>query len=266
MTPSPVSQLLALAAESFRDAVRRRVAAALLALSLLSLFAVESCTSCGSGTVMINGAEVDGSRIFGWTGIVLYALLSLWTVAISAALAADHLDQALSDGTAQLVLARPVGRGAFALARLAGALGVSLGAGAVLLGGSAAFLHTRYGLELGPAAAAAGSAALGAVAVASLAMTASLFLPRLATLAGAFVAVALISGVNAASLAGLELSPGWAALDRFAPPLGSGIALAVAEWSGRELAGSPALVTARLALWAAFGPALLAFCFRRKEV
>jgi ABC-type transport system involved in multi-copper enzyme maturation permease subunit len=266
MTPSPAAQLLALAAESFRDAVRRRVAVALLALSLLALLAVESCTSCGSGTVVLNGREVDGSRIFGWTGMLLYALLALWTVAISAALASDHLDQALSDGTAHLVLARPVGRGVFALARLAGALGVSLGAGAVLLGGSAAFLRARYGLELGPAAAAAGSAALGAVAVASLAMTASLFLPRLATLAAAFLAVALIAGANAASLAGLELSTGWAAVDRFAPPLGTGIALAVAEWSGRELPASAALVNARLALWAVFGPALLAFCFRRKEV
>ena len=46
MTPSPFAQLRALSAESFRDAVRRRIAGALVVLALLSLLVVESCTSC----------------------------------------------------------------------------------------------------------------------------------------------------------------------------------------------------------------------------
>jgi ABC-type transport system involved in multi-copper enzyme maturation permease subunit len=264
--PSAPAQFLALAGEALGDAVRRRVAAALAILALLSLAAVDSCTSCAVGTFTVNGVPVDGSRIFGWTGIALYALLALWTVAISGALASDHLQQALDDGTAQLALARPVARGVFALARLTGALAVSLGTGGLLLAGTALFLRARYGFGLGPAAAAAASAALGAVVVSSLAMTASLFLPRLATLAAVFLAVALIAGTNGVALAGTDLSAGWSAVDRFAPPLGTGVALAVAEWSGRELAASPQLVAARLALWALLGPALLCFCFRRREI
>ena len=266
MTPSSFAQFRALAVESFRDAVRRRVAAALVVLALLSLLVVESCTSCGGGTFEVNGQIVEGSRIFGWTGMILYAVLALWTIAISGALAADHLEQVLADGSAQLVLARPVGRGVFALARLVGALAVSLGTGALLLGGTAFFLAARYGLSPGPAAAGAACAAVGGAIVAALAMTASLYLPRLATVAAVFVAVVVIAAANVAALAGVELSGAWTAIERFAPPLGTGIALAVAEWSGRELPGSALLVAARLALWAAFAPALLVVAFRRKEV
>jgi len=199
--PSAPAQFLALTGEALGDAVRRRVAAALAILALLSLAAVDSCTACAAGTFTVNGIPVDGSRIFGWTGIALYALLALWTVAISGALASDHLQQSLDDGTAQLALARPVGRGVFALARLTGALAVSLGTGGVLLAGTALFLHARYGFGLGPAAAAAAGAALGAIVVSSLAMTASLFLPRLATLAAVFLAVASVgAGVGMAML------------------------------------------------------------------
>jgi ABC-type transport system involved in multi-copper enzyme maturation permease subunit len=266
VTPSAFAQFLALAGEALGDAVRRRVAAALAILALLSLAAVDSCTACAAGTFTVNGVPVDGSRIFGWTGMVLYGLLALWTIAISGALASDHLQQALDDGTAQLALARPVGRGVFALARLAGALAVSLGTGAVLLAGTALFLRARYGFSLAPAGVAALGAVLGAVAISALAMTASLFLPRLATLAAVFLAVALVAGVNVVALAGSELSPAWSALDRYAPPLGTGIAVALAEWSGRELSASAPLVAARLALWATFAPALLIFCFRRKDL
>jgi ABC-type transport system involved in multi-copper enzyme maturation permease subunit len=266
MTPGPFAQLRILSAESFRDAVRRRIALALVVLSLLSLAVVDSCTSCGSGTVMLNGVPVEGSRIFGWTGMILYALVALWTVVLSGALAADHLEQVLADGSAQLVLARPVARSAFALARLVGALAVSLGTGAVLLAGTAFFLRARYQLALGPALAGAGCAALGAVAVASLAMTASLYLPRLATLAAVFLGVAVIAATNAVALSGAELSTVWAAVDRLAPPLGTGLALSVSQWSGHALQASGAVIATRLALWATLGPALLVVAFRRQEL
>jgi hypothetical protein len=264
--PSPFAQFRALAGESFRDAVRRRIAGALVVLSLLTLALVESCTSCGTGTVVVNGVELDAARVFGWTGVLLYAVLALWTVALSGALAADHLQQVLEDGTALLPLARPVGRGSFALARLAGALAVSLGSGALLLAGTAAFLRARYALALGPAAAGGACAALGAAIVASLAMTASLHLPRLATVALVFAGVAVVTGANLASLLGVELSPAWAAVDRFGPPLGTGIALAAAEWTGRALPASGGMVAARLLLWAVLAPALLVVLFRRREV
>ncbi|HEX2484437.1 MAG TPA: hypothetical protein VHQ66_04005 [Myxococcota bacterium] len=266
MSGRPLAQFFALAAEAVRDAVRRRIAVALAALSLLSLVGVDSCTSCGAGTFVVDGQPVDVTRLLGWTGMVLYGLLALWTVALAGALASDHLEQTLADGSALLALARPVGRGTFALARLAGALAVSFGTGAVLLAGTALFLRTRYALPLGPAAFAAASAALSAVAVGALAMTASLVLPRLATIALVFVGVAGIAFANVAGLAGAELSPLWSALHRFGPPIGSGLALAVSSWTGRELPAPPALVLARLALWATFAPALLTVVFRRIDL
>lgn len=266
MTPSALSQLRALAREAVADGVRRRIALALALLAVISLFAVDSCTSCAAGTFVIDGTPVEGARLFGWTGMLLYGVLGLWTVAISGALASDHLQHSLEDGTAQLALARPVGRGVFALARLAGALAVSLGTGGLLLAGTALFLRARYGFALGPAGLAALAAALGAVSVGALAMTASLYLPRTATLIGTLLAVGAIAGANAASLTGSELSAFWSVLDRYAPPLGTSIALALVEWSGRELHVSAPLVSARLALWAGFAPALLSFCFHRKEI
>jgi ABC-type transport system involved in multi-copper enzyme maturation permease subunit len=266
VTPSGGAQLVALSVESFRDAVRRRVAVALAVLSLLSLLAVDTCTSCGSSVGTRNGVDVDASRFFGMTGVILYAVLALWVIAIAGALASDHLQQALEDGTAHLTLARPVGRGVFALARLAGALAVSLGTGAVLLGGAALFLRFRYDLPLLPAVAAAAVAAVSSIAVGSLAMSASLYLPRFATLVLVFLGVIFIAAANFYALSGAELGAVWGSLDRFGPPIGTGIALAAAEWVGRELPASPLLVAARLALWAAFGPALLAFLFRRREI
>jgi ABC-type transport system involved in multi-copper enzyme maturation permease subunit len=266
VSPSAGAQLFALSLESFRDAVRRRVAVALAILSLISLLVVDTCTSCGGGTVQMNGMDVDASRFFGMTGVALYAVLALWVIAIAGALASDHLQQALEDGTAHLTLARPVGRGVFALARLAGALAVSLGTGALLLGGAAVFLFFRYDLALLPALAGAGAAAVSALVIASLSMSASLYLPRFATLVLVFLTVIGIASANGFALAGAELGPVWSALDRFGPPIGTGIALAAAEWVGRELPANPLLVALRLGLWAAFGPALLTFLFRRREI
>jgi ABC-type transport system involved in multi-copper enzyme maturation permease subunit len=266
VTRRPLRQFLALAGESVRDAVRRRIAVALAALSLLALLAVDSCTSCGAGSFVVDGRALDASALLGWTGMVLYALLALWTVALAGALASDHLEQTLADGSALLALARPVGRGTFALARLAGALAVSFGTGALLLAGTAFFLRARHGLALGPAALGAACAALSAVAVGALAMTASLVLPRLATIALVFAGVLGVAVANVAGLGGAELSPIWDALHRFGPPIGSGLALAVSAWTGRELPASPGLVLARLALWATFAPALLTVVFRRVDL
>lgn len=266
MTPSALAQFAALTGESVRDAVRRRIAVALAALSLLSLLAVDSCTACGSGSFVVNGQPFDASRLLGWTGMILYALVALWSVALSGALASDHLEQTLADGSALLALARPVSRGTFALARLAGALAVSFGTGAVLLAGTAFFLRARYDLALGPAGLAAACAALSAIAVGALAMTASLVLPRLATVALVFAGVVAVAASNVAGLAGAELAPIWEALHRFGPPIGSGLALAVSAWTGRELPASPGLVLARLALWATFAPALLTVAFRRVDL
>ena len=83
-----------------------------------------------------------------------------------------------------------------------------------------------------------------------------------------FLGVICIAAANGFAAGGAELGPVWSALDRFGPPIGTGIALTAAEWVGRDLPAnpSPLLVALRLALWAAFGPALLAFLFRRREI
>jgi hypothetical protein len=97
-------------------------------------------------------------------------------------------------------------------------------------------------------------------------MTASLFLPRLATIALVFAGVAAVAFANVAGLAGADLAPVWEAVHRFAPPIGTGLALAFSHWTGREVPASPPLVLARLALWAVFAPALLAVAFRRLDL
>jgi hypothetical protein len=78
--------------------------------------------------------------------------------------------------------------------------------------------------------------------------------------------VLAVAASNVAGLAGAELAPIWEALHRFGPPIGSGLALAVSAWTGRELPASPGLVLARLALWATFAPALRTVVFRRVDL
>jgi ABC-type transport system involved in multi-copper enzyme maturation permease subunit len=266
MTPAAPTQLRILAGEAVRDAVRRRIVAGMVVLSLLSLFVVDSCTSCSSGPLILNDRQVDASGVFGFTSIILFGMVALWAVALAGVLASDHLTQTLDDGSARLVLARPVGRSVFALGRLVGSLIVSLGTGAVLLGVSALFLNARHGYALGPAAWSAGVATLGAVTVASLAMTASFWLPRLLTFLLVFAAVGSMAVVNWAVLAGAELGVVWSAVDRFGPPIGTGLALAASLWSGHELEAEPVRVGLRLLFWATFSPALLAVLFSRREI
>lgn len=263
---APLRAAAALAADAVRDAARRRIVAFMVVLSLLSLLVVDSCTSCAGGSFEVNGREVDAAGVLGLTGIVLYATLMLWTVVLAGVLASDHLRETLEEGSAQLVLARPVGRPTFALARLAGSLAVSLATGAVLLGATAAFLAARYALPLAPAAWGLAVASAASVVFAALAMTASLWLPRLVCFLLVVVAVAAVTGTNVAALVGVDLSGFWSVVERFGPPLGTAIALVAAEWAGRALDASPLAVGARLALWAVFACALLAAAFQRREL
>ena len=114
-----------LAVEALRDAVRRRIVMAIVVLSLLSLMVVDSCTACAAGEVTINGEVRSLNDVAGAAGANLYAWLGLWIVVLAGLLASDHLQQTLEDGSANLCLARPVSRTAFAMARLAGALAVA---------------------------------------------------------------------------------------------------------------------------------------------
>jgi hypothetical protein len=266
MSASAGHPFRALAAEALVDAGRRRIVPVIAVVSLLSLLAVNSCTSC-TPTFTVDGEVSDTAQIAGWSGMVMLAALSLWTVVLAGVLASDHLARTLSEGTAALVLARPVGRHAFALARLAGALGVAFATGAVLLGGAAALIHLRLEVGLGPAAWAALACAGGAVAVAALAMMASLFLPQTATVLLVLVSVGAITSVNLLAQFGAHPGTVAEALERFGPPLCTAVLIALAPWiEPVAVSGDPLAIAARLALWAAGSAVLLAIVFRRHEI
>jgi len=253
--------------EALRDAARRRLVAAIAALCLLTLFMLESCTACQPVVGSFSGVELAPARVTGFLGALLMAALGFWTLMLAAFLAADHLRQALDDGSAGLVLARPVGRAAFALARLAGALLVALAAGLSLLGAAGFLLHARHGLSLAPVAWSAAATAAGALAAAGLAMAASLWLPRAATWVCAIAALDLQIWADLASLRGAQPEGLLGLLSRYGPPVARALALALAPWTGLHPGAADAgEVSLRLLLWGAAGVGLLVLAFRRREI
>ena len=255
-----------LAREALGDAVRRRIAVVVAAASLLSLLMIDSCTACATGSVLVNGELREVAGLAGATGALTVIVLGLWIVALAGFLASDHLAQSLADGSALLVLARPVGRAPFALARLAGALGVALGAGALLLGATVALLATRSGISPWPALAAGLTFALGATTTGALAMAASLHLPRAACALLALVAVGAVALADGLALAGTE-PVGWlGALARLGPAFAAAPAGLLDAWvPGLEL-GDPLPALGRAALWAGASLILLLAAFARLEL
>lgn len=256
-----------LAREALADALRRRIALAVGFAALLSVAMLESCTSCTS-SMTVNGEARDVSEVVrGATGLGTFVMIGLWMIALAGLLAADHLRSTLEDGSALLSLARPISRDSFALARLAGVLCLTYVAAAVVLGAAAWLLAARSGLPLGPALIAGGACALGCVAVGALAMTASLALPRPATLVLVLGVIFLIAIANSVGIFG-EASGWLRAIDQVGPPLGSSIALALAPWleTGRALQGDLLAVLLRLAAWAIGSLAALVLVFRRIEL
>jgi len=256
----------ALALEAVRDAVRRRIVPVIAVVSLLSLLAIDQCAGCNS-TLTLQGEAQELTNLAGWTSLVLGVVLGLWTVTLAGVLAADHLAESLTDGSAVLVLARPVGRSQFAVARLAGALAVALATGALLLGGAAGLMHLRQGLALPPAAAAWLACALGAIGLGALAMTLSLYLARVATVLLIFAFVAAIALVNALVLFSVELDGIPFLFERFAPPLVTALVSALGPWvGGVSLEGGATGVWLRLLLWSGGATGLLVVAFRRVEI
>jgi ABC-type transport system involved in multi-copper enzyme maturation permease subunit len=253
--------------EAVHDAVRRRIVPAIAVVSLLSLMMVDGCTSCASPTIMQNGVAVELPEIAGWTGMVIFVVLALWTMVLAGILASDHLAEVLADGTAPLVLSRPVSRAGFALARLCGVLAIAFVTGLVLLGGSTALLVLRNGVSVAPAVWGALAAAAGATITASLAMTASLYLPRIATVMVVLVGIAAIATVNAIGLFGVELGGFVGLIDRFGPPLGSSVIAGVAAWIAPAQVPVDGLAVAiRAVAWAAAAMALLVVAFRSQDI
>ena len=262
-----------LAVEAFRDGLRRRLAFVVAIALVLGLASAQSCTRMGVGDLTLNGQDIDPHTVAGFIAPMLYAFQALTVLAIAGLVAADHLARPLAEGNAVLWLARPVSRATWAGARLAGALGIALAAGAALLGSTAALLVVRQGVAVGPALVGAGATALGALVVASFAMAASLALGRsavsLLVLMGLGVVVIANGFGVAAGLAhpGIEYGGFLGAVDRYGPPLLTSIAAAVVSWNPHVEPGGILLPTlARLALWAAAGVALVLFLFHRREI
>jgi len=267
VTVSTSRTFTALAREALGDALRRRLVLAIAVASLLSLQLVESCTSCGTATVVHNGQTVALPEVAGMGALAVAIACALWTLILAGALASDHLVEPLDDGSAALVLARPVSRTAFALARLAGVLAIALGSGAVLLGAAGWLLHLRQGLAFAPLLGAFAATAAGAVTVGALAMAASLSLPRIATLLLVLMSVGAVAAVNVASLFGAQLGGVTGLIDAWGPPFVSAVVVALSQWiEPTTVPGHGLALALRLLVWALASAGLLLHAFRRLEL
>jgi len=262
-----------LTSEALRDGLRRRFAFAVMLFLIAGLVGAESCTDFSGAQLNLNGGSIPPEVLAGFVSPLLVAWQALAVVTIAGIVASDHLARPLAEGQAALWLARPVSRQVFAGARLAGALCVALGAGALLIGGSSALVVARQHLPAAPALAAGAATALGALTVASLAMAASLALGRTAVLLLVLAGVPYLALANAVVLLSRlvhpDLEPGGmlGAVDRFGPPIGTAIFAAVAPWNPHvEASGALGAALSRLAVWAAAGVALLLLAFRRREI
>jgi hypothetical protein len=265
--PAPPRVLPALVREALADAVRRRLVLVIAVASLVSLQLVDSCTACGVASFTRDGESTVLPDASGLGALAAGIACALWTLLLAGVLASDHLAEPLADGSAVLVLARPVGRGRFALARLAGALAIALASGAVLLAATAALLHAREGLAWWPVLPAFAACAAGAATVGALAMTASLYLPRIASLLLVGMGVCMVAAVNLAGLFGAELGGLAGAIDRYGPPLVSAVALALRGWiAPLALPGEPLALALRHAVWLLASAALLLRAFRRIDL
>lgn len=265
--PSQAGVFALLSREALSDATRRRIVPLIAVMALLSLLFVDSCTSC-SPQVAVQGREADLSSVSGMIGLLVVVVLGLWTQVLAGILASDHLAEPLADGSAALVLSRPVSRGTFALSRLTGAVLLSLGTGALLLSASAFLLQVRQDLPVAPALAASFGCALGVLTVAALATAASLYLPRVATALGVLALVWGVALVNAFGRAGAELGGWLAAVDRLGPPLASTMVLALSPWIAplEVAAAEPTEIVLRAIVWAVASTGLVVLAFRRYEL
>jgi len=259
-------QLRILGIESLRDAARRRVVPAVLVMCFLTLFMLNSCTQC-SGDLEIETNMGGGLQILGWGGVAAFASLALWMVALSGLLAADHLSSALDDGTAQLVLARPVSRATFVLSRLFGSVTVSLAAGLILLGGASFFFVTRGDLPVAPALVSMLATAISCVCFSAIAMFCSLYMNRLVTVLILLVLLAVMTVLSVMALSGVELAGIYGAAERMGPTFATTIIASLLPWAHREMIDSDILlIWARLLGWTIGAVALLLTAFGRREL
>ncbi len=217
-----------LTAQAVRDASQRRLVPAVLVISVLSLFMMDSCTSCNAN-VVVQG-EPQAIDLSSLAGLLTFGLLAVWSIALAGLLASDHLREIFDDGSATLWLARPISRPTLALGRLLGSLIVSLGAALLLCVGASFFLSIRGDLPLLPALWATLSVLSSCTTIAALAMMASLFLPRLVTVLIVFGGVGLMAVLNLAAAAGRPLAGLYFVLHQFGPPVLSAVMAALSPW------------------------------------
>ena len=256
-----------LAVDAVRDGLRNRVGLfAILVALCVGLFA-DRCTSFDAGSIVLNGREFDVADGARFVGPFVFATCALLLTLIAGFVASDALARPLSEGTAPLWLARPVGRTSYALSRLAGALGLSLAAGAAVLLVVTLLLHLRLGLDPRPALVGVAVFAIDAWVVAALAMTLALFLPRVVALAIVVLmlqTVVLTNVLHAVAGVGGSILDG---IERWGPPLGTALLYALAPWfSPGASAAEWVDVCLRLLAWGAGSTALLAVAFRRLDL
>ncbi len=272
MSPSALTSFRLLSGEAFRDALRRRIVLVIAALSMLTLMMIDSCSGCTLSQDS-TGAAADPARFGALVGVMMLGSLCVWIPLLAGILAADPLSRSLSDGSAALWLARPVSRESYVLAQLVGALGIALVAGAILLGCAALLLALRQGFPPSPVLLAAGMSGLNAVALASLAMIASLWLPRAVVSLLALVMIGTISGLELLALFGVELEGLAGFVVSVGPPLVSGPVVVLAGWVQDIPAGVSAVDPANLSglwlralVWSSLGVLALCVLFRRLEI
>src|SRR4029077_17089274 len=129
----------------------RGLVAAAVASAIAGL-AIARCGHC-EANIAIQGETLSSQTgaFGGVSALAGIALIALWTYAVAALLASDGLAAAIEEGVAEAVLARPVSRDAFVLARLAGVWAGAFALGAALLALAIGLSADRPGVTLAPA-------------------------------------------------------------------------------------------------------------------
>jgi ABC-type Na+ efflux pump permease subunit len=248
--------------------VRRRIVPVICGIALLSLVFVDSCTGCAPDVRGPDGEIVALPQLAGYSGMLMLGMLSLWIAVLAGVLASDHLAEPLADGSANLLLARPISRSHYAAARLLGSWSLAAITGGLLLLTTAWLLQARQGLPAGPALLSIGVALLNSLTVAGFAMALSLGLGRTLTALVVFASVWGLAAIELLVLAPIEVAPWIGAVASAAPPLLAGVLAPLAVWLGPEAPelGDSVWLAGRALLWCAVSVAALVLAFRRTEL
>ena len=257
-----------LAREALRDAARRRALVAAAVASALAGLAIVRCGHCeASISVQGEALSAQAGQVAALARIASVALIALWTYAVAALLASDALAAAIEDGVAEAVLARPVSRDTFVLARLAGVWAGAFALGAVLLALAVGLAGDHASLKITTVLRAGLAIGIVSWGIAALAMVVSLWLPRAATL--------LLLGAVGAAAVGIEVTglfggrPGGfaGAVVRYGPAWLAAPVSTLAAWlSDLSWSGPPPWAHARAIAWAALATCALVARFRRLEL